>query len=182
MRSWLVEFTIIVVVAATVGLAYAEPTEEVTNTPMREVSLNETPVICKDFQTSMAKISEDARREMPAIYTAMKSAGVTPTAAPILIFKPSADPQVWEATVAVPVDASAKAPAGYVQRTLAAGKAEATVYHGDEAHIGQAFAKIHQDLSALAVNSTGEFREHVLYWPGNDSANVVMLIEAPLAE
>lgn len=182
MRSWLVEFTVIVVIAATVGFAYAGPTEANSSTPMREVSFNETPVVCKDFQTSVAKISEDARREMPAIYAAMKSAGVTQTAAPILIFKPGADPQIWEATVAVPVDASAKAPAGYLQRTLAAGKAEASVYHGDEAHIGQAFAKIHQDLAALAVNSTGEFREHVLYWPGNDSPNVVLLIEVPLAE
>ena len=166
----------------------ADPAPEIlpayTLTAPEPTHLQSTTILYETIHAAPAQCSQQIKTAVADLYDRLKSAHISPSGGPIIIFKTLGEPSIpVDSQIAVPVsEAPATPPAGLELRELASIPSLTAIFKGKFSDLSQAYAAFMQQSLQLNKHPAGELRQRTLYYESESSENNVVMIELPTAE
>jgi effector-binding domain-containing protein len=184
-----VALTLIALATLSAGRTLAvDPTPDVspayTLTTPQPTHLASTMILYETIHVAPAQCAQPLKVAVGDLYNRLKTAHITPSAGPIIIFTSFGNPNTpTDIQVAVPViDAPAAPPAGLDLRELPSVPSLTALYKGKFSDLSQAYNAFMQQMLQLNKHPAGELRQRTLYYESETSENNVVMIEIQTAE
>jgi effector-binding domain-containing protein len=161
-----------------------QPAEEAfTLTPPRVTQLKAATLLYFSDSATYGTVGGVITRRLLELRGIMKREGISLRGAPVIIYHgANLDPNAqFVVDVGMPVTEGTTAIGKTQVRSLSA-KSLVAIFMGSIHQIGRPYDRMYTQLNSDGVAPTDEYREHYLYWEGDESPNNVIMIEIPLRD